>query len=158
MPTAFKPRAPIDVEIRVAVRSLGIGRVFHAAATGEPVSWARVARMGERTQYTPSTFCWTDLTTTDQEGAKAFYTGLFGWEIEDLPAGEGVTYSMARMDGKDIAAISPQPQMMRDQGAPPTWNSYVSVESADDAAARQPSWARTSWRPRSTSSTPAAWR
>ena len=94
-----------------------------------------VARMGERTQYTPSTFCWTDLTTTDQEGAKAFYSGLFGWEIEDLPAGEGVTYSMARMNGKDIAAIAPQPEMMRDQGAPPTWNSYVSVESADDTAA-----------------------
>ncbi len=92
--------------------------------------------MGERTQHTPGTFCWTDLTTTDQDGAKAFYTGLFGWEIEDMPAGEGVTYSMARLDGKYVAAISPQPEMLRDQGAPPTWNSYVSVESADDAAAR----------------------
>jgi uncharacterized protein len=91
-------------------------------------------RMGERTQYTPGTFCWTDLTTTDQDAAKQFYGGLFGWEFEDNPVGEGVVYSMARLDGKDVGAISPQPQMLRDAGAPPTWNSYVSVESADATA------------------------
>ncbi|MEA2398499.1 MAG: uncharacterized protein QOK25_2055, partial [Thermoleophilaceae bacterium] len=38
--------------------------------------------MGERTQYTPGTFCWTDLSTTDQDAAKAFYAALFGWEAE----------------------------------------------------------------------------
>jgi predicted enzyme related to lactoylglutathione lyase len=92
--------------------------------------------MGERTKYAPGTFCWTDLTTTDQDAAKAFYSGLFGWEAEDMPVGEGVHYSMQRLDGKDVAAISPQPQMQRDAGAPPAWNSYVSVESADTTADR----------------------
>lgn len=92
--------------------------------------------MGERTSFTPGTFSWTDLTTTDQEGAKAFYTGLFGWETVDMPVGDDVYYSMARLDGKDVAAISPQPQQQRDAGAPPTWNSYVTVESADDALER----------------------
>ena len=29
--------------------------------------------MGKRTRYEPGTFCWTDLATTDPEGAKAFY-------------------------------------------------------------------------------------
>jgi uncharacterized protein len=92
--------------------------------------------MGDRTQYAPGTFCWTDLTTTDQEAAKAFYSGLFGWEAEDLPVGDGVSYSMMRLGGKDVAAISPQPQMQRDAGVPPTWNSYVSVDSADATADR----------------------
>jgi uncharacterized protein len=92
--------------------------------------------MGERTQYAPGTFSWTDLTTTDQEAAKTFYTGLFGWEIEDLPVGENIYYSMARLDGRNVTAISPQPQMLRDAGAPPTWNSYVTVESADATAER----------------------
>src|SRR5437588_10786528 len=92
--------------------------------------------MGERTQYAPGTFSWTDLTTTDQEAAKAFYAGLLGWEIEDLPVGEDLYYSMARVDDKRVAAISPQPQMLRDAGAPPTWNSYVTVESADATADR----------------------
>lgn len=90
--------------------------------------------MGERTQYTPGTFCWTDLPTTDQDGAKTFYSGLFGWEAEDMPVGDGVNYSMMRLGGKDVSAISPQPQQQREAGVPPVWNSYVSVESADATA------------------------
>src|SRR3954454_5511169 len=89
--------------------------------------------MGERTQYAPGTFSWTDLTTTDQDGAKAFYAALLGWQAEDIPVGENIVYSMQRVDGKNVAAISPQPQQQRDAGAPPTWNSYVTVESADAA-------------------------
>jgi len=92
--------------------------------------------MGERTEYTPGTFSWTDLTTTDQGAAKAFYAGLFGWEFEDLPIGDGVFYSMATLAGKNVAAISPQPEQQRDAGAPPVWNSYVTVEDADATLAR----------------------
>jgi predicted enzyme related to lactoylglutathione lyase len=92
--------------------------------------------MGERTQHAPGTFSWADLTTTDQDAAKTFYAALFGWEIEDLPVSEGVVYSMARVGGKSVAAISPQPQMLRDAGAPPTWNSYVTVADVDATAAR----------------------
>jgi predicted enzyme related to lactoylglutathione lyase len=92
--------------------------------------------VGERTGYTPGTFCWADLSTTDQEDAKAFYSGLFGWEAEDAPVGDGMTYSMMRVGGKDVAAIATQPEMQREAGVPPTWNSYVSVESADASAER----------------------
>jgi predicted enzyme related to lactoylglutathione lyase len=92
--------------------------------------------MAERTHHPPGAFCWTDLTTTDQEGAKAFYGGLFGWEAEDMPTPGGGFYSMMRLGGRDVASIVPQPPPLRDAGAPPTWNSYVSVESADRTAER----------------------
>jgi predicted enzyme related to lactoylglutathione lyase len=92
--------------------------------------------MGERTQYTPGTFSWTDLSTTDPDAAKAFYGGLFGWEAEDLPVPGGGVYSMQRLDGKDVAAIAPQPPAQRDAGVPPVWQSYVTVESADASAER----------------------
>ena len=92
--------------------------------------------MGERTKYTAGTFSWSDLTTPDQAAAKRFYGELFGWEAEDLPVGEGVFYSMMRVDGKDVAAISPQQPQQREAGAPPAWNSYVTVESADAALDR----------------------
>jgi predicted enzyme related to lactoylglutathione lyase len=92
--------------------------------------------MGERTKYAPGTFSWTDLTTTDQEAAKAFYSELFGWQTEDMPAGEGFNYTMCSLDGKSVAAISPQPQQQRDAGAPPAWNSYITVESADETLER----------------------
>ena len=89
--------------------------------------------MGERTKYSPGTFSWTDLTTTDQDAAKRFYSELFGWEADDRPVGDGVVYSMMTLDGSSVAAISPQPQQQRDAGVPPVWNSYVTVESADAA-------------------------
>ena len=91
--------------------------------------------MGERTKYTPGTFSWTDLNTTDPEGAKAFYSGLFGWETEDLPVGDGQTYTMAKIGGKNVAAISGQ-QQQRDAGVPPAWNNYITVQSADETAKR----------------------
>ncbi len=92
--------------------------------------------MGERTKYTPGTFSWVDLTTTDQNAAKEFYGALFGWEFEDNPVGEGVVYSMATLGGRHVAAISPQPQQQREAGVPPLWNSYVTVTSADEALER----------------------
>ena len=92
--------------------------------------------MAERTQYAPGTFSWTDLATTDQDGAKQFYSGLFGWDAVDNPVGEGMVYSMMQIGGKDVAAISLQMQAQRDAGAPPAWNSYVTVESADESAER----------------------
>src|SRR5581483_3915521 len=92
--------------------------------------------MGERTSYTPGTFSWADLSTSDQAAAKEFYGGLFGWESIDMPAGEGVVYSMQAIGGKMVAAIAPQPEAQASAGVPPMWNSYITVESADDAAAK----------------------
>ena len=89
--------------------------------------------MGERTTYPPGTFCWTDLATTDPEGAKAFYTGLFGWEVEDMPTDEeGGVYTMARLEGKYVAAL----YRLQMPGVPPAWGSHVWVDDADAAAAR----------------------
>lgn len=95
-----------------------------------------VGDVGTRTNYTPGTFSWTDLTTTDQAAAKDFYGSLFGWEADDQPVGDGIYYSMMKLGGDNVAAISPQPPQQRDAGVPPTWNSYVTVESADGALNR----------------------
>ena len=92
--------------------------------------------MGERTSHDPGTISWTDLETTDQEGAKAFYGGLFGWEYEDMPVGEGASYSMAKLGGRSAAAMSGQRAADAEAGVPPHWNVYVTVEDVD-ASARQ---------------------
>jgi predicted enzyme related to lactoylglutathione lyase len=90
--------------------------------------------MAERTSYTPGTFCWAELSAPDQPAAREFYAGLFGWEFDEREVSEGVVYSMAKLGGAYVGAISPQPQQQRDAGAPPAWHSYVTVESADEAA------------------------
>ena len=82
--------------------------------------------MGERTEHPQGTFSWLDLSTDDHEGAKRFYSELFGWEIEDMPAGDDMTYSMARIDGKDVAAV-----FKGDGTLPVHWNSYVTVDDLD---------------------------
>jgi predicted enzyme related to lactoylglutathione lyase len=86
--------------------------------------------MGERERHEPGTFSWTDLTTPDAEGAKAFYGGLFGWEFEDNPVpGDGV-YVMARLGGRAAAA------MFETTERHPAWASYVTVDDADAITAR----------------------
>jgi predicted enzyme related to lactoylglutathione lyase len=88
--------------------------------------------MGTRTEHAPGTFSWVDLTTGDGPAAKDFYGGLFGWEFEDseIP-GDGGVYTMCRLGGEPVAAIAPTTEDF-----PPHWNSYVTVTSADDAAAK----------------------
>ena len=91
--------------------------------------------MGERTSHDPGTISWTDLATTDQDAAKEFYAGLFGWEYDEQPIGDDTTYSMAKLDGRSAAAISPQQSSEAEQGIPPHWNVYVTVEDVDAASA-----------------------
>jgi len=77
------------------------------------------------------TFSWIELGTSDAAGARAFYTGLFGWSVNEFPMGEMGTYTIFQKDGKDAAAmyqIGPQ-----QQGMPPNWLSYIEVASADEA-------------------------
>jgi uncharacterized protein len=92
--------------------------------------------MPERTSYTQGTPNWVDLPTSDQAAAKAFYAGLFGWTYDDQPMGEGQVYSMALLNGHQVAAISPQPPEMAAAGAPPMWNTYLAVDSVDEATAK----------------------
>lgn len=87
--------------------------------------------MGTRTEHAPGTFSWVDLTTSDAAGAKAFYGGVLGWEIEDSEIPGGGVYSMCMVDGEPVAAIAAETDRF-----PPHWNSYVTVASADDALAR----------------------
>src|SRR5215218_6458045 len=90
--------------------------------------------MAERTSHDPGTISWADLATSDQDGAKAFYAALFGWEYDDQPIGEGMTYSLAKLGGRSAAAISPQREDEAQQGIPPHWNLYVTVADVDAAA------------------------
>jgi predicted enzyme related to lactoylglutathione lyase len=90
--------------------------------------------MGERDSYRPGTFCWADLGTTEGAEAKDFYTALFGWDAEDLPAGEGGVYTMFRKDGRDVAALYEMGAEERGQ-LPAHWSSYISVEDLEATTA-----------------------
>jgi len=82
--------------------------------------------------YADGTPSWVDLSTTDPEGAKAFYGAMFGWEFTDNPAGEGV-YVMATKAGKSAAGMMQQPPEQAEMGIPPLWNTYVTCRGIDAA-------------------------
>jgi uncharacterized protein len=89
--------------------------------------------MLERDGYPAGVPCWVDTAQPDPEAAVGFYSGLFGWEFEDrMPAGSPGRYFVARIRGRDVAAVGSQPEGMQ---GPPAWNMYVWVDSADEAAA-----------------------
>jgi predicted enzyme related to lactoylglutathione lyase len=92
--------------------------------------------VSERNQYQPGVPCWVDTLQADARGAKDFYAGVFGWEYEGpgpMPGDPPGEYFVARLRGRDVAGIGSQPAGGAVQL--PSWNTYVSVASADDAAA-----------------------
>lgn len=86
--------------------------------------------------YEPGTFCWTDLATTDTEGAKHFYTSLFGWSASDPPAGSPTSYTILRKDGKKVCGLFSMREAKRGHGLSPYWRSYISVKNVNVSAAK----------------------
>ena len=92
--------------------------------------------MPTRDSYAQGTPNWVDLQTTDQAAAKAFYTGVFGWSYDDQPMEGDAVYSIAKIGDESVAAIAPQSPELAAAGAPPMWNTYLAVDSVDEASAK----------------------
>jgi predicted enzyme related to lactoylglutathione lyase len=92
--------------------------------------------MANTDKYPAGSFCWVELATTDQNAAKNFYTSLFGWAVEDNPMGPNDFYSIFKLSGRDTGAAYSMRQEQRAQGIPPHWMLYISVDNADQSAAK----------------------
>ena len=80
------------------------------------------------TAWPPGTPCWVDLGVTDIPKAAAFYSGLFGWDIQEGPPEAG-GYRMCLLRGEPVAGIGGS------QGGPVYWTTYIASEDADKTAA-----------------------
>jgi predicted enzyme related to lactoylglutathione lyase len=86
----------------------------------------------KRDGYIPGVPCWVDTSQPDPEAATRFYSGLFGWEVENVTAPEAPgQYHLARLQGGEVAALA-----SAQAGQPAVWNTYIWVDSADDTAAK----------------------
>lgn len=94
--------------------------------------------MAVMTSHRPGTFSWIDLAAHDVDVAERYYTQLFGWTAERMAYGPDPddVYVMLRKDGRDAAALYAMDPTQKSQGMPSAWLSYVTVESADETAAR----------------------
>jgi uncharacterized protein len=90
--------------------------------------------MPERDGYIPGVPCWIDTSQPDPEAALPFYSGLFGWEFEDVMPDEAEgQYFIGRIRGGNVAAVGSIPE-----GAPPmaAWSTYIWVANADETVAK----------------------
>lgn len=76
----------------------------------------------------PNRFVWHDLMTKDGATAQKFYSGLFGWEIQEIPMGT-CTYRMIHCGPGPIGGI------VEEQNIPVAhWMPYVAVNDVDASA------------------------
>jgi len=67
-------------------------------------------------------FVHVELHTGDLTRAKAFYSALFDWNLQDMPMPGGGSYTMINV-GEGTGG-----GMMGDPGVPPHWLAYVGVD------------------------------
>src|SRR5580765_6632896 len=73
---------------------------------------------------------WTDLATSDPQGAGKFYSAVFGWKVEVNPDPQYGGYALAKAGDKDVAGIGPK-QM---DEAPTAWTVYIGTANAAETA------------------------
>jgi predicted enzyme related to lactoylglutathione lyase len=71
---------------------------------------------------------WVDLSSSDPEASRTFYSQLLGWDIQVNPDPQYGGYSMATDAGVGVAGIGPK----MDPNAPMAWSLYI---GSDDVAA-----------------------
>jgi predicted enzyme related to lactoylglutathione lyase len=89
--------------------------------------------MPEISEFQPGLPSWADLSTPNADESASFYGALFGWEAKEGEDPEQTGgYRIFAKDGKQVAGLMP----IQQEGQPPSWNVYISVSDADDAASK----------------------
>ena len=91
--------------------------------------------MPEVTSHAPGTPSWAELDTTDEIGALAFYSALFGWVDDPQEITPGWYYHMQRLNGLEAASIYRQSDEELAQNVPPHWNIYFTVVNVEESVA-----------------------
>jgi len=97
--------------------------------TGAVLSlWQGKKRPGLGVIGETNTFCWADLITADQQRAKTFYEGLFGWKLTPGQGKEGGYLHIVNGENY-IGGVPPARQNIAE--VPPHWLIYFAVADVD---------------------------
>ena len=113
---------PIDV--------MGFG---HMVAIADPtggafMAWEPAQSIGAQRVNDPGCMTWNELHTTDVDAALEFYTGMFGWNTEEMESGGGPRYVVVKVGERSNGGV-----MGTQEGEPSNWMPYFTVESRDAA-------------------------
>jgi len=104
-----------------------------ATPASEPASAAPASKPAAAPPAPPTVWVWHECVTSDVVGAKAFYSGLLGWEAHDVQMPTG-PYTLFRKDGKDVGGCMSVPMQDGKPCCPPNWCAYVAVADVDAAS------------------------
>jgi predicted enzyme related to lactoylglutathione lyase len=112
---------------------MGLGRM---AALADPTGgafmvWEPLQTIGAERVNDPGCLTWTELHTSDVDAAVEFYTGLFGWNADEMDTGGGPRYIVVKVGDRSNGGV-----MGTQEGEPPNWVPYFVVEGRDAAADR----------------------
>ncbi len=79
--------------------------------------------------FIPGEACWVDVSVSDPEASRDFYTGLFGWTYQINP--DPGHYTHALLDGEPVAGLGGVPV---EPGQPVAWTLYLSSDNAAHTA------------------------
>jgi predicted enzyme related to lactoylglutathione lyase len=89
--------------------------------------WQAGKSIGARIINETNTMCWNELMTKDIEGARKFYSGLFGWKLKVSPE-----YTEIQAGDRGVGGMMQiRPDM---KGMPSNWIPYFAVADADAIA------------------------
>ncbi|THD70276.1 MAG: VOC family protein [Bradyrhizobium sp.] len=83
----------------------------------------------------PGPFVWYELITTDMAAAKAFYSEVVGWGVQDAST-PGLSYALFTAGTAPVIGLMELPEEARNRGATPRWAGYVGVADIDATAER----------------------
>jgi hypothetical protein len=84
------------------------------------------------TAWPAGTPCWIDLAVDDISRASAFYTGMFGWYVQEGPPEAG-GYAMCLKDDRPVAGIGPK---QGPPGTPAAWTTYLASDDLDETVSK----------------------
>ncbi len=92
--------------------------------------WQPGTHIGAKLVNMPNTLVWNELQTRDVEGAKAFYSAVFGWTYDTDANG----YVVCKQDDRAQAGMMQIAEAWGD--VPPNWSIYFLVEDVEAAVAK----------------------
>ncbi|MEG3615472.1 VOC family protein [Isoptericola haloaureus] len=102
------------------------GQIGCWQATGHP-GFVRLAEAGAP--------CWFELWTTDYDTALPFYRDALGWDVHEMPGGDGFRYATHGAEDAASAGLFDAAAALGEHGRP-TWMVYLGAADVDAAAAR----------------------
>ena len=117
----------------VAMPPMDVPEAGRMAAVQDPSGatvffWQPGKHIGADVAGDAGTVCWNELLTKDTNAASSFYSGLFGWNTEQMPM-PGMEYTIFNNNGSQAGgmfAIDPSWGPV-----PPNWMVYFAVENCD---------------------------